>query len=521
MKHEEKKSKTLESVVIESSSTEVVQRYGSAVKEYSVAYSGIDNETGKVLKKSLSSISKEKINPEYKDVNIKQQAGFSAEVLDVADTNADNVIRGNSTRKVRTDDLNSTIDPRSGKTIGGTNDELFDHVELDSKGNIIPGSAAQMKFVGKNPDMCFEKLMSNRYQKYHDADAKIEVPSDYYDGVLEAADRRIEKLQRELKSEKVQNNSEIQKSIEDQIKKCKKIKQNLRKSTVSNEEAVLARMHPALITGKRVVKIAHRAGVKQAGYGALITGSLSLTKNIVSVVNGDLTPEEAAKAVAKDMGTGAVSGYLTAFSGATIKGLMQNSSSIYIRTLSKTNIAATLVSSVSATTKTLEKYIKGKITGLECLEELGETGTTQVASVMFGVVGQMLIPIPIVGSMIGSMIGYVFASSCYNVVVSSLNEAKVAREERSRIEKECAEIIKMICEYKMQLQTLISEYLTENIKIFNDGFLQMEKSIGIDDIDGFIAGNVSIQRQLGYKNQFFSFEEFDTLMNNSKESFKL
>ena len=203
-KDESEESKRIVDIAIEGVAAENIQRYGAGVKEYCVAYSGIDNEAGKLLTKSLKGISEEKFNPKYKSINIKQQAGFSAEVLEVADANVNNIITGSPNRKIRTDDLSPTVDPVSGKTIGGINDELFDHVELDAKGNIVPESAAQMKFVGKDPEACFDKLMSNKYQKYHDANAKIEVPSDYYDGVLKAADRKIEKLQKSLNREEVQ-----------------------------------------------------------------------------------------------------------------------------------------------------------------------------------------------------------------------------------------------------------------------------------------------------------------------------
>jgi hypothetical protein len=67
---------------------EIVQRYGSAVKEHLVAYSGTDNEAEKRLKKSLKSISGQKVNSEFKNQNIKQQAGFAAEVKHTARENA-------------------------------------------------------------------------------------------------------------------------------------------------------------------------------------------------------------------------------------------------------------------------------------------------------------------------------------------------------------------------------------------------------------------------------------------------
>ena len=45
-KEQNHKVSTIKNVGIAGANTEVVQRYGSAVKEHFVAYSGVDNETG-------------------------------------------------------------------------------------------------------------------------------------------------------------------------------------------------------------------------------------------------------------------------------------------------------------------------------------------------------------------------------------------------------------------------------------------------------------------------------------------
>ena len=50
-------SKRLSKSAFIGASDETIQRYGSAAKEHFVSYSGIDNESGKVLTKGLKSIS--------------------------------------------------------------------------------------------------------------------------------------------------------------------------------------------------------------------------------------------------------------------------------------------------------------------------------------------------------------------------------------------------------------------------------------------------------------------------------
>ena len=164
MNEEEKKKNKdgfvegLERAALEGAAAETVQRFGTAAKQHYVAYSGVDNEAGKELSRGLKSISESKVNKDFYEQNIKQQAGFSAEVKSTARDNANRVVNRNPTRKVRTDDL------------GHVNHPLYDHVEIDVTGKIMEGSGSQMKFVGDTPDELLTKLNGKKFQKYIDAD---------------------------------------------------------------------------------------------------------------------------------------------------------------------------------------------------------------------------------------------------------------------------------------------------------------------------------------------------------------
>ena len=59
---------------------------------------------------------------------------------------------------------------------------------------------------------------------------------------------------------------------------------------------------------------------------------------------------------------------------------------------------------------------------------------------------------------------------------------------------------------------MVSEYLSDHIQTFNQGFLEMDKAIAERDAEGFIRGNASIQELLGKEVQFRTQEEFDALM---------
>lgn len=535
MDNEEKKrkkrtvSESLTKAAIEGAAAETVQQYGSAVKQHYVAYSGIDHEAEKVLQKSLKSISESKLSPEYMDQNIKQQSGFSAEVKSVARKNAQNIIDKEKTRFSRTDDLNSV------------NDTLFDIKEVNETGSVIEGSGAQMKFVGNSPDELLKKLNGKKFQKYLDADAILDIADDDYDilmgknGKGGIIDQEITKLQDQVEKAKQRGDGKLVESKQKQLNKYIKIKKSLRKSGLTREEAIEARLHPALSTAKDVAKIAHKAGKEQMKYGAVISFSVSLIKNMVAFAKGEKTLDEGASEILIDTGKGISISYVTAAVGTTIKGAMQNASSSYLRALSKTNLASGLVTTTMDVGKTIHRYFKGDIDEAEFVEELGERGLGEIGAAVYYAIGKEVATtsasalleaagrigsssgistIGIFGGIIGATFGYAAAVAVYKELSISLKEAKFAREERIRVEAECAEAVKMIQQYRNEMNIMVAKYLSGNIQVFLDGFEKMDEAILENDPDGFIRGNIEIQNCLGKEAQFTNLVEFNRLMNS-------
>lgn len=510
------KKNTYQNVILEGAATETVQRYGSAIKEHFVAYSGIDNESGEQLKKGLKQISESKLNPEYIKQNLKQQAGFSAENKYAARENARNIISKSAERVHNTDIKGS-----------GSYNELVDHIVTDENGIVI--SEEQMKFIGNNPKELVNKLASKKFQKYFDANAKITIPKDYYEGVeidgkqvsvFTEIDKSLENYHKQLEKVKANGNLEGAKKIEEKIAKYEKIKASLKNSKITNAEAMEARLHPVLSTAKDIGKISLKSGGIQAAWGAGIVGGISLIKNCVSLVKGEKTVDEVAFSVGCDTVKAGALSFATGFTGSAIKGAMQNAKNEVLRDLSKTNIAATIVTTTVETGKTLKKFMCNEISGLECLEELGEKGTGQVSSVIFAIAGQELIPIPVVGGIIGSMVGYTLTTAFYKEILGTLKEAKLTHDERIRIEKESAEVISLMQQYRKEMNSLINRYLFNYSATFNNAFDQMYKAIKLNDIDGFISGANEITKKVNGKVHFNNFNEFDSFMG-SQAPFKL
>ena len=493
---------------------EVVQRYGSAVKEHAVAYTGIDRESGQKLAKGLKSISESKINPADKARNIKQQAGFSAEVKTEAQENAEKIIQGNHTsRTVRTDDMTKQADGK-GHTIGGKNEQLYDIAEINRNGIYIEGSGRQLKYVGGDPKSCYQKLMDRKFDKYRDADIPIEVPSDFYDGVVDELQKRAEALKGQINRAEQKGDAVLAQKHREQLERIEKTRNTLHKGKLTNAEALEARLHPALSTAKDMVGVAHQAGVEAAKYGAVIGGTVSIVQNLVAVAKGDKEPGDATLAVAKDTASSVAISYGTGFSGSTVKGFMHNANSGTVRALSKTNLPGILVTvSLSAAT-IMKRYFNGEITGVECFEELGEQGTGMISSALFATIGQIAIPIPVIGGLIGGMLGYAVASASYGTLLGALKEAALAAQERKRIEAACEQQIRLIREYRTQMDAVISEYLASYASIFNESFSGIKNSLEIGDVDGVISSANQITEALGKQFLFKYIDEFNQFKNS-------
>ncbi len=134
----------------------------------------------------LEEISKRKINPNYINQNINQQAGYSAEIKEQAHVNANNILAGKRERVRQYDDLSSEKKPQVKKLFPNyatpsKNHEIVDYISVDEKENVIPNTAVQSKFVGRNGAECFEKFLSKKdYEKYLKNGMKMEIPKDFF-----------------------------------------------------------------------------------------------------------------------------------------------------------------------------------------------------------------------------------------------------------------------------------------------------------------------------------------------------
>lgn len=153
--------------------------------------------------------------------------------------------------------------------------------------------------------------------------------------------------------------------------------------------------------------------------GALISGSVSLVTNVYECVANGKDPIKAIKHTAIATLKGGALSYGSAFASSSLGGWMQSSANKIIQSLGKGSVPAMIVGACVANATILGRYFSGKIDGTELLKQLGKANTTLVSSGAMAVAGQALIPIPVVGVLIGGFVGAALSETFFNAFLKA------------------------------------------------------------------------------------------------------
>ncbi|WQY83559.1 hypothetical protein E5L49_04600 [Helicobacter pylori] len=466
----------------------------------------------------LEEISKRKVNPNYIKQNINQQAGYSAEIKEQAHVNVHNILAGKRERIVQYDNLSSGQKAQVKKLFPNyatpkKNHEIVDYASVDEKGNVIPGTAVQSKFVGRNGEECFKKLLSKDYEKYFENGAKMKIARNHYGDFQKEANITIKSLESQIAKQKSFGNFQKANILERRLQKCKTIKANTRPASITKAEAIEARLNPNLSTAKDITRVSHQAGMNAAQTGALIGGGVSLVTNVYECIANGKDPMKAIKHTAIATLKGGALSYVSMFASSSLGGLMQSSANKIIQSLGKGSLPAMFVGACVANATVLTRYFSGKIDGTELLKRLGKANTTLVSSGAMAFAGQALIPIPVVGGFVGAIL----SETCFNAFLKAREEAKLARQRRIEIERECREIIKLLEIYQNQFKEVFERYFHETTKFFNQSFDELEMALYAGDADLAIAVNNKSREWLDQKALFNNKQECWELITSNKD----
>lgn len=489
----------LRNIVIASAEHEMIQRHGIAASQFLTGLRGIDYETAKKFDRSLLSIAEGKLNPDYYEQNIKQQAGYSAEVASVSKRNSEAIIKKEAPRFARSED-----------TVGyGKNHNVVDIVELLDETAIT----SQMKFVTNTESLlksiaCGEGK-SKDFSRYLNVD-KLEVPTEQVNDMKAICRSEAKKLTEQSKVLKSLGKTELADKTLKQAKNYEALEKKITDSGLTTEEAIKYRLDPRTMVLKDIANVSHRAGIEGLKFGVAIGGSISAVSNIIAVYSGDKDFSEAVLSISKDTLISGTTGYATAATGTAIKTYMSQSSKEIIRNISKSNMPAMVVTACLSTGKSIKKYAVGELNEAELAQEIGLSVTGMMSSSMFAAIGQVAIPIPVLGALIGGMVGYALTNTVYQSFFDVLKETKLSTERRQLIEMQCEAARLLSKEYELKIKELFA-YRIKELETYSNIMFEALETPDISS-DEFCAKMNRFAEELGAKISIKNMAELDEAM---------
>lgn len=427
--------------------------------------------------------------------------GWMFEQLEVTKFNLDAVRKGSHLHAATTD------------SIGLTNHQTTDVIVKHGKKTL---KEFQLKSGNKASSSAF-MLADKQYD-----DVSLVAPSDQTDKVQELYARRVESGT--LKAPDYKSASErLHKGVEaDNVASGGTTYDEALKATDSKHANRVANGFEA----KAALSDMHQSGMQAGKMGATFSGVASGVSGLYQLSQGKTTKGDVAAQVIVDASKSFAISYLTtAGSKGVVHGLAKAGvSQTTVGVLTKSNAHVALAAGIVKSGQSVVRYLRGEIDGDQLTNEISETAVTGASTFYYGALGQAIIPIPIVGAMIGSTVGYFIGSMLHQSGLIGLGEVavvKVARERRERIEAMCLESIPLIRQHRLELEALLKTHFAERRQLLTQAFDGMEKSLVSWNADDFTQHLESVNQAFGKSLPFKSFDEFDTFMKDKDSVFVL
>ena len=367
----------------------------------------------------LNEVSDWKINEDYRQSNVRQQAGYTAEIISTAKDNLQSLAGDTGLQTYRADDRPDLYD---------RNDQYVDKVTFDAQGNLV--ERTQVKFVGHDGESCLQKLMSDKFAKYYDDGNvdKIEIPSDFYDEIRKQKliETKRQGLNTQLQKVQELGKTEATENLKKRIDRLEKIDGMLKRSSVSLQDAIDARLDPQgylpNILNVDQLKDASQHALKEGVKEAKETAVKSSIEHMSKVLRKDETFKEAGQNIAIETGTAAFNAAKTAFVDDMIAEKMEDSSRELISQMPSEETGTQAMESGMHAYQCAINFAQGRTDFQEFAYEMGDkiarNAGKAAGTAAGGVIGAHVPGVGIKrGALIGGAVGTAVAGAAYRSAV--------------------------------------------------------------------------------------------------------
>lgn len=247
-------------------------------------------------------------------------------------------------------------------------------------------------------------------------------------------------------------------------------------------------------------------------------------QNLVMMAKGEKNLDEAIKETSIAVATTATTGGLIRVTTTALTNTLNQSSVKALQTVGNSNIVAQIISVSLLIKDSLIAYMNGEIDSKQFMEQIGEKGVGMVSGIQGAIIGQMLIPIPGVGAIIGSM---VLSTVCTELYKFS-NKMRAAYEslgEYSELEDKINFIANSALREMETQRNNLKECISEEFKVWdekiNTAFNIMINATLNNDVNGISASLDDILGIFGERVRFKNYNEFDEFFMNQDAILRL
>jgi hypothetical protein len=243
---------------------------------------------------------------------------------------------------------------------------------------------------------------------------------------------------------------------------------------------------------------------------AAIPMAIEGVHNLILVANGEKEFDEAAVDMARLAGTIVVDGSVMNIAEIGITNIMKNGTNELLKNVANSNAVTQIVFIAGVVGNSVIRFVNGDITGEQFFDEIGQQGVELVSGTIGALAGQLLIPIPVVGAMIGSM---VISGACGIVYkgITTMNEYKTKQKEVSDFAQAA---LSEINRQNAFVKEMIDAQSVEWDKSFAEGFDLIYRGAVNFDADTIAEGLDGILNVFGESVRFKTQEEFSEHFHN-------
>ena len=135
-------------------------------------------------------------------------------------------------------------------------------------------------------------------------------------------------------------------------------------------------------------------------------------------------------------------------------------------------------------------------------------------------IGQALIPIPIIGGAVGALVGSFLSSQLCGKVGETLRRKDLEHQERLRLQAEYKKAAEQARAFRQELESYLDNYFQDCRACFEEALSEIYLAFQSGDAEGVVQGANKLTRKLGGTVPFNNREEFDEyLLSDSVDVF--